>query len=138
MGDDSRSEDSNTTTTGTAGAHIEEVTPPQDSTAPSKGSSIGANISEITEPAFCPARSVEELLAAHLVNDAIWRVTNPSDVSIDTANSAELIAGIHITEGSTYAFDQILMGISIQHYTCHTRMICHSIIDQHSLTVLLT
>ena len=27
-------------------------------------------------------------------------------MSIDTANSAELIAGIHIIEGSTYAFDR--------------------------------
>ena len=27
-------------------------------------------------------------------------------MSIDTANSAELIAGIHITESSTYAFDR--------------------------------
>ena len=27
-------------------------------------------------------------------------------MSIDTANNAELIAGIHITEGSTYVFDR--------------------------------
>ena len=53
---------------------------------------------------FCPAQSVEELLVAHPVDDIIWSHTNPSDVSIDMANSAELIAGIHITEGSTYTF----------------------------------
>ena len=46
-------------------------------------------------------------MAAHPVDDDIWSHTNPSDVSIDTANSAELIAGIHITEGSTYAFDRL-------------------------------
>ena len=45
-------------------------------------------------------------MAAHPVDNAIWSHTNPSDVSIDTASSAELIAGIHITEGSTYAFDR--------------------------------
>ena len=28
-------------------------------------------------------------------------------MSIDTANSAEIIAGIHTTEGSTYAFDKL-------------------------------
>ena len=105
-GDDSKSEESNTTTTDTACAHVGEVTTPQDSTAPSKGSSISAHVSEIAEPAFCPAQSVEKLLAAHSVNDTIWSHTNPSDVSIDTANSAELIAGIHIMEGSTYAFDR--------------------------------
>ena len=105
-GDDSKSEDSNTSTTRTTGAHIGEVTTPQDSTAPSKGSSIGAHVSEILGLTFCPAQSVEELLAAHPVDDAIWSHTNLSDVSIDTVNSAELIAGIHITEGSTYAFDR--------------------------------
>ena len=45
-------------------------------------------------------------MAAHPVNDAIWSRSNPSDVSIDTANSAEIIAGSHITEGSTYAFER--------------------------------
>ena len=87
-GDDSESEDNNTTTTGTTGAHVGEVTSPQDSTAPSEGASIGAHVSEIAQPVFYPARSVEELLAAHPVDDAIWSYTNPSDVSIDTASSA--------------------------------------------------
>ena len=50
--DDSKSEDSNTTTTGTTGAHVGEVTTPQDSTAPSEGTSIGAHISKISQPAF--------------------------------------------------------------------------------------
>ena len=45
-------------------------------------------------------------MAAHPVDDTIWIHTNPSDVSIDTANSAEFIAGIHITEGLTYAFER--------------------------------
>ena len=103
-GDDGKSEDSDTTTTGTAGAHVGEVATLQASTAPSVGSSIGAHVSEIAQPAFRPARSVEELLAAHPINDAIWSHTNPSDVSIDTENSAEIIVGIHITEGSTYTF----------------------------------
>ena len=105
-GDDSKSKDSNTTTTSTAGVQVGEVTTPKDSTTPSKGASVGAHVSEISQPAFCPAQSVEELLVAHPVNDAIWSQTNPSDVSIHTANIAELITGIHITEGSTYAFDR--------------------------------
>ena len=45
-------------------------------------------------------------MAAHPVDDAIWSRSNPSDVSIDTANSAEIIAGFHITEGLTYAFER--------------------------------
>ena len=54
-GDDSKSEDSNSTTTGTACANVGEVTTPQDSTAPSKGSIIGAHVSEIVQPVFHPA-----------------------------------------------------------------------------------
>ena len=103
-GDDSKSEDKDSTTTGTAGVHLGEVTTSQDSTIPSEGSSIGTYISEIAEPAFHPAQSAEELLAAHPVDDAIWSHTNPSDVSIDTTNSAEIIVGIHSTEVSTYIF----------------------------------
>ena len=63
-------------------------------------------LTSLAQPEFCPPPSVQELLAAHPVDDAIWSHINPSDVSIDTANSAELIAGIHITEDSTYAFDR--------------------------------
>ena len=101
-GDDSKSKDSDSTTTGTVGAHVGEVMTPQDATAPSKGSSIGAHVSKIAKLASRPARSVEELLAAHPVDDAIWSHTNPSGVSIYTTNNAEIIAGIHIMEGSTY------------------------------------
>ena len=54
-GDDSKSEDSDSTTMGTAGGHVGEVTIPQDSTAPSDGASVGAHVSEIAQPAFCPA-----------------------------------------------------------------------------------
>ena len=86
-GEDSKPEDSNTTTSGTAGAHIEGTTP-QDSTAPSEGASIGVHVSETSQRTFRPAWSVEELLAAHPVDDAIWIHTNPSDVSIDTVKSA--------------------------------------------------
>ena len=105
-GEDSKPEDSDTTTSSTAGAHIEGTTP-QDSTAPSEGASIGAHVSGIAQPIFRPTRSVKELLAAHPVNDAIWSRSNPRDVSIDTANSAEIIAGSHITEGLTYAFERL-------------------------------
>ena len=45
-------------------------------------------------------------MVAHPVDDAIWSHSNPSEVSIDTVNSAELIAGIYITEGSTHVFDR--------------------------------
>ena len=46
-------------------------------------------------------------MVAHPVDDAIWSCSNPRDVSIDTANSAEMIAGSYITEGLTYTFERL-------------------------------
>ena len=48
-------------------------------------------------------------MGAHPVDDAIWSHTNPSDVSIDTANSEKIIAGSHITEDLTYAFERLYL-----------------------------
>ena len=100
----SKPEDKGRNTTGTAGAHVGEVTTPEDSTAPSNGSSIGAHVLEVAKHKFRPAQSVEELLGAHLINDTIWGCTDPGDVSVDTANSKEVMTGSHIMEQHTYNF----------------------------------
>ena len=84
-----------------------DATTPPDSTAPSDGSSVGAHIGDAPEDVdslFHRPQTVDKLLAAHPIDDAIWDHTNPSDVSIDNANSAEVMTGIHITEGTTYTF----------------------------------
>ena len=54
-GNDSKPEDKDNNTTGTAGAHVGEVTTPEDSTAPSNGSSIGDHISEVVDHKFWPS-----------------------------------------------------------------------------------
>ena len=47
-------------------------------------------------------RIVEEILAAHSINDdAFWGNNNPTDVSIDTVNSEEMMAGSHIIKFHT-------------------------------------
>ena len=48
-GNDSKPEDKDNNTTGTTGAHIGEVTTPEDFTAPSDGSSIGAHVAEVNK-----------------------------------------------------------------------------------------
>ena len=53
---------------------------------------------EVTKQMSWPARSVEDLLGAHSINDAIWNGTDPCDESIDPANSAEIMTGSHIIE----------------------------------------
>ena len=46
-------------------------------------------------------RTVEEILGAHPIDDTFWENTNPTDVSIDTVNSEEQMAGSHITKFHT-------------------------------------
>ena len=70
--DDSKSEDKDSNTCGTAGApgaHIEDTTINEDSNAPSGGASLGAHVLETIYAPSRPSRKVDEMLGAHLVND---------------------------------------------------------------------
>ena len=96
--DEPKSEDKDNINTGTAGAYVGETTTPQDSNAPSDGSSIGAHVSEVAEPNTWPTQSVQDILATHVINNRIWDRTNACDVSIDTLNSEEALAGSRIAE----------------------------------------
>ena len=50
---------------------------------------------------------MEEILGAHPINDDdFWGGTNPSDVSIDTMNSKEMMAGSNITELHTHKYKE--------------------------------
>ena len=101
-GDDSKSEDKDSNTGGTAGAHVEDTTTTEESTAPSGGASIGAHVLETNQESSRPSRTVDEILGAHpMGGDEFWGNTNPGDVSIDTANSKEMMTGSHITEQHT-------------------------------------
>ena len=91
-------------TADTVDAHVGDTTPNKDFTAFSGGASIGAHVLEATGQSSSPARSVEEILEAHLICDDLWGGTNPSDVSIDTANSKEVMTGSHITEQHIFKF----------------------------------
>ena len=97
-GDGSKSKDKESNTGGTAGAHVETTTTNEDSTAPSGGPSLGAHVSKTNQAPSRPRRTVEEILGAHPINDDFGGNTNPSDVSIDTANSEEMMAGSNITK----------------------------------------
>ena len=101
-GDDPKSEDKDSNTGGTAGAHVEDSTTNEDTIAPSGGASLGAHVSETNQVSSHQSRTVDEILEAHPVNDAFWDNTNPTDVSIDTVNSEEKMAESHITEFHTH------------------------------------
>ena len=47
---------------------------------------------------------MEDLLRAHSIDDAIWGCTDPRDMSINTANSAEIMTGSQIREEQTFTF----------------------------------
>ena len=44
----------------------------EDSTDPSSGSSIGAHILKATKQPSRPTQSIEDLLGAHSIDDAVW------------------------------------------------------------------
>ena len=70
-----------------------DTTTTEESTAPSRGASISAHVLETNVQSSRPLRTVEKILGAHPMNDDdSWGGTNPSDVSIDTMNSKEMIA----------------------------------------------
>ena len=101
-GDDTKSEDKDSNTGGTAGAHVEDTTINKNSTASSGGASLGAHVLETNQAPFRPSRMVDEILGAYPMNDDFWGNTNPTDVSIDTANSEEIMARSYITNFYTH------------------------------------
>ena len=101
-GDESKFEDKDRITGNTAGAHNEDTTTTEESTLPNRTPSIGAHVLETNVQSSNSSRTVEEILGAHPIDDDdFWGNTNPTDVSIDTANSEEMMAGSHITKFHT-------------------------------------
>ena len=129
-GDEHKSEDKNNNITGTAGAHVGETTTPKDSNAPSNGSSIGAHVSDVNKPDAWPTQSVQEILATHAIDNPIWDHTDACDVSIDTVNSTEDLAGSHITGGLTTP------SVDPTHTILSTMMMCHSMMGQIFWTII--
>ena len=99
--DDPKSKDKDNATTGTAGAHVEDNTTNEDTTAPSGEANPGAHVSETNQTTPPISRTVEQILGAYPIDDDFWENTNPTDVSIDTVNSEEQMAGSHITKFHT-------------------------------------
>ena len=56
--DDPKYEDKDNATSGTAGAHIEDSTTNEDTTAPSGEASLGAHVSETSQATSPPPRTV--------------------------------------------------------------------------------
>ena len=96
-----QSEDKNNTTIGTVGAHVEDNTTNEDTTAPSGEANLGVRISETNQTTSPTSHTVEQILGAHPTNDDFWKNTNSTDVSIDTVNSVEKLVGSYITEFHT-------------------------------------
>ena len=102
------SEDKEINTVGTAGAQVEDTPPPEESTATPIVERLVYRcfVWEATEQSSLPTRSIEDILGAHLIGDDIWGGTNQSNVSIDTANSKEVMTGSHITEQHIFKYYQ--------------------------------
>ena len=105
-GDQSKTEDKDSITGNTAGAHVEDTTTTEESTPPSGKAIIGFHVSETNEHLLNSLRTVEEILGTYPVdNDNFWGNTNPTDVSINTVNSKETMGGSHIIKFHTSKYD---------------------------------
>ena len=98
-GDDLKSEDKDSNTGDTIGAHVGYTTTNEESTVPSGEASIRTHVLEKNKQLSRPSRTVEKILEAHPMNDGdFWGSTNPDDMSINTTNSKEMMTGSYITE----------------------------------------
>ena len=101
-GDELKPEDKDSITGNTAGAHVENTTTTKESTPPKGTPNIGAHVSETNIQSSNASCTVKEILDAHPVDDDDFcGNTIPTDVSIDTANSEEMMAGSHVIEFHT-------------------------------------
>ena len=100
--DDTKSKGKDSNACGTAGVHVEDTTTNEGTTAPSGGASLGAHVSATNKASSRQSRMADEILSRHPVNNDFWDNNNPADMSIDTVNSKEKMAGSHITKFHTY------------------------------------
>ena len=105
-GENSQSENKGSNTNDTTGVHVEDTTTNEDSTAPSRGACLGTHVLKINQASSRPSHTVDEILGADPVNDGFWDNTNPTDVSIATANSEEKMVGSHITKFHSHKDEQ--------------------------------
>ena len=101
-GNDSKSEDKDNNMGGTTGAHVEDTTTTEESTAPNKRASIGAHFLKKNQESSRPSRIVDEILGTHSMDgDEFLGNTNLGDMSIYTTNNKEMMTGSHITQQLT-------------------------------------
>ena len=93
-GDESKFEEKDSITGNTTGAHVEDTMTTKSPLPLNRTPNIGAHVSETNVQLSNSSRTVEEILGAHPIDDDdFWGNINPPDVSIDTANSEEMMAG---------------------------------------------
>ena len=106
-GDGPKFNDKDSNTGGTAGAHVEDTTTPEESIAPSRRANKGAHIFETNKQLSCPLRTIEEILRVYLMsNDDLWGGNGPGDVSINTATRKEMMTGSYIMELHTHKCEE--------------------------------
>ena len=59
---------------------------------------FGSWITKITKHRFWPTAIVQQLLAAHPIDDAIWDNTNPCNLSLDNTNDTAALANIDVSK----------------------------------------
>ena len=111
---------------------LSEYKQTEESTAPSGGASLGAHVSKTSQAPSRPSRTVDETLGAYPVNDDFWGNTNPTDVSTNTANSEDMMAGSHITKFHTHEHEEPVTTELLNKISNTPGVVCkHNICQEH-------
>ena len=78
--------------------HVQDNTTNKDTTVSSREANLSAHVSETNQATSPTSRPIKQILGAHSIDDDFWENTSPTDVSIDSVNSEEQMAGSHITK----------------------------------------
>ena len=103
-GDDSKSEDKHSNMGATAGAHVEDTTSREESTAPSGGFGIGAHVLETKQQFSCRSRTVEEILGAHPIDNRVG--LTPMTHLLIQQITKNMMTESHIMEQRTYKYQE--------------------------------
>ena len=72
---------------------------------------FGSRLSSITKHHFRPTTTFKQILATHLMNDAIWDNTNPCDVTYDDMSGTEDLVNIDGTKESTVTTTTLMSSV---------------------------
>ena len=91
---------------------------------------FGSQLSSITEHQFRPTMTVEQKLATHSMDDAIWDNINPCDVSLDNMSGTEDFINVDGTKESNATATTLTSNVMTKYSTTPMKHLIHGTMSQ--------